>query len=521
MNLTRRLRWAGGVILIAALLLGIAVDALRVRWDLQNDRFIPIVRASEIERITLSALADAGVRGIGLRASEIARGAGMSAAEVVRAGLVPVLIVDQAVSPAILDWASFPYFWIEGALGAGDPLIQALVKGGSTLIAREFEPRAAEQDLWKEGYHRFVRGHEIPRDQLPRLTPAEATMRCVRAVRERGIRALVLPDLGAAWLRETIAAVEREGLSPGEPAATPPVPPRTVGIGFHIGISALVLLVFIALFPRLPIAGVLLAAGIGAIACGLGDVPLRQLDAFLLAAASPIYLFLILRPQGRLRGGLGYLLLFTGGAIASSLLLAGILSHPAFILKIYGFRGVKAALLIPPVGAVAIHMWRTKIGLRDFFAPRDGARWGIGLRVGAVLLGGIAAWLILIRSGNAPGLAPPWERETRGLLEKLLIARPRFKEFLIGHPGLLLFGTKSGSPFLRTGYLFFGMFGQASIMNSFAHAHTPILLTLLRTGNGLGLGLALGLAGYGVILLIERVGPWVRSARRRSGDHPE
>lgn len=87
------------MILIAALLLGIAVDALRVRWDLQNDRFIPIVRASEIERITLSALADAGVRGIGLRASEIARGAGMSAAEVVRAGLVPVLIVDQAVSP--------------------------------------------------------------------------------------------------------------------------------------------------------------------------------------------------------------------------------------------------------------------------------------------------------------------------------------------------------------------------------------------------------------------------------------
>ncbi len=505
-GLTRVLRAGAGAVLAVALLLGVVVDGYRISWDRGNDRFIAVVRADDLSTIPLSTLAQAGVSGVGLRASALARGEGLSPDAVRRAGLIPVLIVDQAVPPGSLAGGAFPYFWIDGAIGAGDPLVQWLVGSGSTLIRREFEPRAAEVGLWSGGYRRFVRGHEIPRDEIARLTFAGMKARFVRAVRERGIRVLILspypgdPDVIAGF-KGIIEAVEREGLSLGPPALPFPVPPRWVGIAFHLGVSALFLLLFLELFPQLPLAGLLLAGGIAAAAFGIGDVLLRQFDALLLAAAAPVYASVVLHPRGGIRGGLGYVVAFSGMGIAFAGLLAAILAHPAFMLKIYQFRGVKTALLLPPLGAVLLHLWQRRIGLRELIRPgNEPWIWPV-LRAGGVLLGLAGAWFILVRSGNAPGLTSPLERETRGLLERLLFARPRFKEFLIGHPALFMFGTRSGSPFMRTGYLFFGMFGQASILNSFSHAHTPLLISLLRTVNGLGIGILFGVALYGAISL--------------------
>ncbi len=503
---TRALRLWAGVVLGIAILLGVAVDAYRISWEEHNDRFIAVVRADVAAGIPLSALAGAGITCVGLRASALEDGGGPSPEEVRRAGLIPVLIVDRAVPPASFVGTSFPYFWIEGAIGSGDPLVRRLVGSGSTLIRREFEPRAAETTLWDGGYHRFVRGHEIPRDEISRLTFAGIKARFVRAVRERGIRALILspypgdPDVVTEF-REIIEAVEDEGLSPGPPASPFPVPPRWVGIAFHLGVSALFLLLFLELLPQLPLAGLLFAGGIAALAFGIRDVPLRQVDAFLLAAGAPVYVSMLLRPRGGFRGGIGYLLAFSGMGIAFAGLLAAILAHPAFMLKIHQFRGVKAALLLPPLAAVVLYLRRRRVSLRELIVPGNEPRIWPLLRVGGILLGLAGAWFILVRSGNAPGLTSSLETETRGLLERLLFARPRFKEFLIGHPALLMFGTKAGSPFLRAGYLFFGMFGQASILNSFSHAHTPLLLSLLRTVNGLGIGILFGVALYGVVSL--------------------
>jgi len=514
-GLTGVLRLGAGIVLGIAILLGVAVDGYRVSWERGNDRFIAIVRADDVPKIPLSALAQAGITGVGLRASAVADGDGPSPEEVRRAGLIPILIVDRAVSSDSFAGSAFPYFWIDGAIGSGDPLVRRLVGSGSTLIRREFEPRAAETTLWDEGYRKFVRGHEIPRDEISRLTLAGMRARFVRAVRERGIRALILspfpgdPDVLSEF-KEVIEAVENDGLSPGAPVPPFPVPPRWIGIVFHLGVSALFLLLFLEILPQLPLAGLLLAAGIAAAVVGIRDVPLRQLDAFLLAAGAPVYVSIALHPRGGVRGGIGYLLAFSGVGIVFAGLLAAILAHPAFMLKIHQFRGVKAALLIPPVGAVILYLWRRKISLRELIAPGNEPRIWPVLRTGGVLLGLAVAWFILVRSGNTSGLTSPLETETRGLLERLLFARPRFKEFLIGHPALLMFGTKTGSPFMRTGYLFFGMFGQASILNSFSHAHTPLLLSLLRTANGLALGVLFGMAVYGVISLFGIL-------RRRSG----
>ncbi len=505
-KLTRILKVGAGIVLAIAILLGIAADVRRISWERGNDRFITIVRADDVSGVSFLALAEAGVTCVALEASVLASGDGPSPDEIRHAGLIPVLIVDRAVSPDSFAGMSFPYFWIEGAIGSDDPLIRWLVGSGSTLIRREFEPRAAETTLWDEGYHRFVRGHEIPHDELTRLTSGEILARFVRAVRERGIRALILSPYPGnsnklSEFKEIIEAVENEGLSLGTPASPFPAPSRWIGIAFHLGVSALSLLLFLEVFPQLPLAGLLFSGGIAALAFGMKDVPLRQIDAFLLATGAPVYVSIALHPRGGIRGGISYLLAFSALGITFASLLAAILAHPAFMLKIHQFRGVKAALLLPPLTAVVLYIWRQRIDWRELITTGNEPRVWPVLRVGSVLVGFAVTWFILVRSGNTSGLTTPLEAETRGFLEKLLFARPRFKEFLIGHPALLMFGTRTGTPFLRVGYLFFGMFGQASILNSFSHAHTPLLLSFLRTANGLALGILFGIAVHGVISL--------------------
>ena len=88
------------------------------------------------------------------------------------------------------------------------------------------------------------------------------------------------------------------------------------------------------------------------------------------------------------------------------------------------------------------------------------------------------------------------ELKFRSLLDKVMVVRPRTKEFLFGHPALILgaaflFARRRsiGLPLVALGVL-----GQASLLNTFCHIHTPLALTLLRAFNGLVLGIIIGLA---------------------------
>jgi hypothetical protein len=203
-------------------------------------------------------------------------------------------------------------------------------------------------------------------------------------------------------------------------------------------------------------------------------------------------------------------LLFSALSLGASLLLSAVLAQPVFLLKIAEFRGVKAALLLPPLAGAflaARHAgWKT-----TFHSPR-GYKSAF-LRAGLLILSIALVAFILLRSGNGVGLVSSLEERTRNLLEGIFYARPRFKEFLLGHPFLLLFGASGGFGVWALRYrpilLFFGLLGQASILNTFAHAHTPLLLSLLRTANGLLLGLLFGTGLYFVVFLVRRGRRWM------------
>ena len=181
--------------------------------------------------------------------------------------------------------------------------------------------------------------------------------------------------------------------------------------------------------------------------------------------------------------------------LAGAVLLTALLGDVRFLVKVEEFRGVKAAHLLPPLAVAAI--WA-----RPHLRRRSWREWlGAPLQVRDVLLALAAAALLavyLLRTGNDGLPVPAVEDALRRALEETFVARPRTKEFLLGHPALVagLALRAQGESKLSGALLALGSIGQVSILNTFAHAHTPLLLSALRTGYGLILGLPLGAAAF-------------------------
>lgn len=490
------------------------VDLARVRWEAKNKGFVALVRADETEGIPLLKLAEAGIGAIAIQASSLSKENGLSLTTIHRQGLKAALILDRPLLQQVEGRDQFEFVLVEGNLAPDDPLLIDLLNQGSILILREFSDTSMARSLWDAGFHRVVRGHEIPQEELSGTPRTAILARWERAVRERGIRFLILspipgdsPKETLEYYQEVTARIAGGGYHLGNLSLLPPEPDWPVAIVFHLGISALVLLISLNLFGHLPLACLLLSLNVGALALGVRGILLRQIDALLLALLVPTYggLLLLVHVRSGWRSGARFLLLFSAISLSAGALLGAILAHPAFLVKVAQFRGVKTALLLPPLIGVTIYSRLTGWGWLKGLLHSSRGLLGVLL-----LLASIAALIfILHRSGNTDGLVSGIEGRVRGLLEDLLLARPRFKEFLLGHPLLFLFGagvcqsqrSERWRPFL----LFFGLIGQVSILNTFAHAHTPLSLSLLRTGNGLLLGFAFGTGIYLIAFLIKRV----------------
>jgi len=207
-------------------------------------------------------------------------------------------------------------------------------------------------------------------------------------------------------------------------------------------------------------------------------------------------------PLAPLAGALWLFLKVSFISILGGIFVSAILSSTDFMLKINSFRGVKLSLLLPPAFAFVILYGREK----SYFSTSLNRLWHKRLELQHLFFGiGIAAALILmlLRSSNKMSFVLPFEMEVREVLEKFFFARPRFKEFALGHP-LMIMGFYFYSQASKTKKIHFrpliilGLIGQVSIINTFAHIHSPIGICLFRTFNGLALG---ALAGAGLIVL--------------------
>lgn len=178
-----------------------------------------------------------------------------------------------------------------------------------------------------------------------------------------------------------------------------------------------------------------------------------------------------------------------------------LLNSIAYSLVLNQFRGVSLLHIVPIfLAAVYIFFYRG-VSIREevskLLRTPVTVLWIIVL---AVI--GVAGMYYLSRTGNA-GNVSSVELAFRNFLENAFGVRPRNKEFLLAHP-LFIAGTFLALKYRNAIYLLIiAAIGQASMVDTFAHIHSPAALSLSRGLLGLGLGLLLGIIAIVVWQVLE------------------
>jgi hypothetical protein len=328
-----------------------------------------------------------------------------------------------------------------------------------------------------------------------RLRPDDLIEKYLLAANERQVRLIYLrpyteEQLGdmltntEALVRGLRLALERDGfvvapLTPPDAAYRPDAGLRAAAaIGVLAGLTLLA-----TAFP--PGWGALMAVavlGLGLLAGGFSWAAL----ALVAALVFPVLGFALLpwRPWALLGA--------TGVSLVGATLLAAVGSDRATMLALEPFAGVGATLVVPPALLVAVILLRQRSA-----AAWVRSVWSHTPRLGEValaLLVAAALGLVVIRRGNFPLIgASEIELALRSALNEWFV-RPRFKE-LLGHPLALLGLWQLRWPWwARGGLLVAGVIAQASVLNSFSHYHTPLLVSLQRSVIALVLAVVVGLA---------------------------
>jgi hypothetical protein len=210
--------------------------------------------------------------------------------------------------------------------------------------------------------------------------------------------------------------------------------------------------------------------------------------------------------------GLGLLLKATGITLLGVLLVVGTGSTEQTLLAIREFRGIKLALGLPFILMAILLYKKDPLLLKRLKNPITLGQL-LGILGGAAVLGA-AAFVLLARSGNNPVFAGSsgLEDKLRLILEKLLVARPRTKEFLVGYPLFWLALSWVKDKWLVKDHWFYSLLVlgalvcQVSLINTFCHFHTPLWFSLLRCFHGLWVGTLVGLGLVWVLSILRRKG---------------
>ncbi len=396
------------------------------------------------------------------------------------------------------------YLIHQGTELAGSPnLLSELVEASQGYFTGLIEMTEQDGMAAIVGKVPMMRVFSLNQDWLNTLDPREAGDKYILAANERNARLLYirpytkgtqgdLIENTETLIRHVRLGLERSGFVIGE------VTPREIDFETSTALraaSAAGILAGLGLLALLyPGAwGVMIAAGV----LGLGIVANRGMNWDALALAAALAFPII--GYGHLKERFQSYFLATLVSLAGAILLVAVGSDRDALLGAAPFRGVAATLVVPPVLFLFHYMLRYREPVKwvtEF--------WNYPIRVSHVVLGivGLAALaLVFLRRGNFPVIGvSDAEIGIRQLLSEFF-ARPRFKE-LIGHPLAVLALTNGAWPAWIKGLLLSGgVIAQASILNSFSHYHTPVLVSLERTLVALALGLGLGL----ILLPIARL----------------
>ncbi len=283
--------------------------------------------------------------------------------------------------------------------------------------------------------------------------------------------------------------------------------------------------------------GTLVAAG--TLFAGRGLLT-RQILAFLSATIFPVLSISLMmawwdrmgREERSTIGIIGTALWQLALAVLLSLVgatfIAAVLGDTRFFLEADIYRGVKLTFILPVLLTLILFLKE-----HDVFGSGSGRSvslvkqlrdiCNIRLTLGSIAIIGVllfVAYIFVGRSGHTDGVpVPAIEIKLRIFLEQLMYARPREKEFLIGHPAFFLavFAACRNLPNIwKLLFTLGAVIGQGSLVQTFCHMRTPVIMSYIRALDGYALGAALGIiAVIAAALLLPRL----RELKRRLEAH--
>ena len=353
----------------------------------------------------------------------------------------------------------------------------------------------------------LIRLHTISNGEMSKFEPDTALDRWMLAARERNMRSLLVrffditsPGTALQENLEYLEAIQQGLLDSGFQLDQPYEKPASIDASnlvlylIGIGVAAGVMLVLLEMrLPKLGLAALVLGtvAWIGLL--HVNPVLVKKLMALLSVITFPtLSCILVMKPQRRSVGkAVLALLVMCALSYIGAILMVGLLADVLFMLKLDQFIGVKIAHVIPILAVpVILYIWNVEKPLTTVKQLLDKAldyKWAILFAIVAV-----AGFIYISRTGNTTAELSTGEAAMRNFLNDVMGVRPRSKEFLIGYPLTMLLFWLGAS---RRNWILTipAVIGQVSLVNTYAHIHTALLISLRRSFNGLVLGIVLGL----------------------------
>ena len=398
----------------------------------------------------------------------------------------------------------------------------------------QFIPQSGLMPLAASMDYQVARVYTIYKEELKKMILPVAIDRWPLAVKERNIKinlvrkfeklqgATTLTETHENYIRSVAAGIKKEGYTLGRAHIMAPYHPPLWALTLIM--SGIVAAGVFFLSQIRPFAGkwqiALWAVGAVVLAGPLmikSSTLLQQVGA--LAAAClypPIALSMVMdywkKWPGNKPFGLGstmvraVVLLFLAGLIslAGALQMAGMLSDIRFFTEMELFRGVKLTFVLPILLTILLYVARFSVT-----DGPDGDFFGECKRILKMsptmqfllvgFVGMIGVYILLGRSGHTAGFeVPGWEIQIRSFLEKVFFTRPRSKELFIGHPALVMatyFWAIRSPRWMHFCAVIAGSIGVASMVETFAHVRSPLLLSVVRGIDGIWPAAILGLLG--------------------------
>jgi len=388
--------------------------------------------------------------------------------------------------------------------------------------------------------YRAARVYVIPKDEQPKLKTAEAVQRWLLSDRERNIRVNLLraytkPEgdktliqTNVDYVRDVQQGLEKAGFLTGKAGSFSTYnPPRIAVVFVFLAACAAGVMLLDRIIPLNNVARLILLVGTflplsAVIMMGHGNVA-RQVVALGSAIIFPsLAMGWQIDKWSRIVPGqytLGQILWrglkdvaqVTLFSLIGGLFIAAVLSDVRYFLEIEIYRGVKLTFVAPLVIVVMLFFRKFSLWGEQQANPNGVVAQLQRLLDQPILLKyllglAVAAGIALVyvgRSGHTAGIpVPAAELKLRAWFEELFYARPRTREVFIGHPAFMITTLAMYCSWPRIWQFVLVVFtsmAQSSLVETFAHLRTPVLMSVVRGLDGWIVGVILGMVAVVVI----------------------